>query len=238
MIFGSHPSIWLAFLAGILSFLSPCCLPMYPSYLSYISGVTYDQRVRSTSNRRWKAFVHTFFFIIGFSNIFFALGLSASAVGQVFVGYRGFIRVFGGMVIVLMGIQLSGFFTFKFLLFEKRWRFHSKTTGYLRSILVGISFAAGWSPCIGPILSAVLMMTATNSSIGIPLIVMYISGFAVPFFVLGITMVSVRRLIRYGSILTKIAGSMMIVLGAMLITNTMTTLIEWLTRLDGGFSGF
>ncbi|WP_394295652.1 cytochrome c biogenesis CcdA family protein [Alicyclobacillus acidocaldarius] len=235
---GTHPTLWLAFIAGILSFLSPCCLPLYPSYLSYISGVTFGQGGGATWNHRVRALTHTLFFIIGFSIIFLALGLSASLIGQVFVNYRGVIRIVGGIIVFLMGLVLSGLFTPKWMMMEKKWEFRSDRTGYLASVLVGVSFAAGWSPCIGPILAAVLVMTATNSALGLPLILAYILGFAIPFFVLGFTLGSVRRLAKYGAMLSKIGGYIMMVLGVLLLTNTMSKITVALIRLYGGFTGF
>ena len=211
---------------------------MYPSYISYISGVTFGQGEQIAMSHRLKAMIHSLLFIMGFSLIFFALGLSASMVGQIFVEFRGLIRIIGVIIVILMGLHLSGLVSLKWLMIEKKWGVGNKKTGYLGSVLVGISFAAGWSPCIGPILSGVLILTATNSASGVPLIISYIIGFAIPFFILGFSLVSVRPLVKYGALLSKIAGYIMMLLGVMLITNSMSLMIEWLTKLYGGFTGF
>ncbi|WP_206915821.1 cytochrome c biogenesis CcdA family protein [Alicyclobacillus suci] len=238
MSLGTHPTLWLAFIAGVLSFLSPCCLPLYPSYISYISGVTFNKSGEQSVNHRLRAVTHTLFFILGFSIIFFALGLSATLIGQLFVDYRDVIRIVGGIIVIVMGLTLSGLLTPKWLLMEKKWEFKGEGTSYLGSVLVGISFAAGWSPCIGPILAAVLVMSATQSALGIALILAYIVGFAIPFFILGLTLGSVRKLAKYGAVLSKIGGYIMILLGALLLTNSMTRITVWLIKLYGGFTGF
>ncbi|WP_439097678.1 cytochrome c biogenesis CcdA family protein [Ferroacidibacillus organovorans] len=228
----------LSFIAGVLSFLSPCCLPLYPSYISYISGVTFSPTETHTLNHRMKAVTHTLFFILGFSIIFFALGLSATLVGQVFVGYRNVIRIVGGVVVIIMGLALSGLLTPKWLMMEKRWEYKGKKTGYFGSVLVGISFAAGWSPCIGPILGAVLVLSASQSAYGVSLIMAYIVGFAIPFLILGASLGSVRKLTKYGALLSKIGGYIMIVMGVLLLTNMLSRITILLIRLYGGFTGF
>lgn len=235
---GVHPTIWLSFAAGFLSFISPCCLPLYPSYISYISGVTFTGSEQHTLNHRFKALSHTAFFVLGFSIIFFALGLSATLLGQFFVQYRPLIQISGGMLVVFMGLVLSGLISPKWLMMEKKWEYKGRTTGYIGSVLVGISFAAGWTPCIGPILASVLVLSAAQSSIGMSLILAYVIGFSIPFFILAFTLGSVRKLARYGALLSKIGGYLMILLGILLMTNMMTKITVWLIRLYGGFTGF
>lgn len=238
MTLSTHPTLWLAFIAGVISFLSPCCLPLYPSYISYISGVTFNKSGEQSVNHRLRAATHTLFFIIGFSIIIFALGLSATLIGQLFVDFRSVIRIVGGVIVITMGLALSGLLTPKWLLMEKKWEFKSERTSYLGSVLVGISFAAGWSPCIGPILAAVLVMSTTQSALGVSLILAYIVGFAIPFFILGLTLGSVRKLAKYGAVLSKIGGYIMILLGILLLTNSMSRITVWLIKLYGGFTGF
>lgn len=189
-------------------------------------------------NHRLRAVTHTLFFILGFSVIFFALGLSATLIGQLFADYRHVIRIVGGIIVIVMGLALSGLLTPRWLLMEKKWEFKSKKTSYVGSVLVGISFAAGWSPCIGPILASVLVMSATQSALGISLILAYIVGFAIPFFILGLTLGSVRGLVKYGAVLSKIGGYIMIPLGVLLLTNGMSKITVWLVKLYGGFTGF
>ena len=233
-----HPTLWLAFIAGLLSFVSPCCLPLYPSYISYISGMTFSGNEKLVLAHRIKALTHTLFFVIGFSIVFFALGLSATVLGQVFVTHRNLIRIIGGGVVILMGLSLSGLLNPKWLMMEKKWEYNQTRVGYGGSVLVGISFAAGWTPCIGPILASVLVMSANQPSAGLTLILAYIAGFSIPFFVLAFTLSSVRKLVPYGALLSKIGGYLMIGLGILLITNLMTRITVGLIRLYGGFTGF
>lgn len=236
-----HPTIWLSLAAGLLSFVSPCCLPLYPSYISYISGVTFTGTHNTetpTLNHRWRALSHTAFFVVGFSLIFFALGLSATLIGQAFMQYRNVIQVIGGLIVAVMGLLLTELVTPKWFMMERKWSYKSPAPGYIGSVLVGISFAAGWTPCIGPILASVLVLSATNSAEGVGLILAYVIGFAIPFFILAFTLSSVRKLARYGAVLSKIGGYLMILLGVLLMTNTMTKITVWLVRLYGGFTGF
>ncbi|WP_370541807.1 cytochrome c biogenesis CcdA family protein [Alicyclobacillus sp. SO9] len=234
----THPTLWLAFLAGVLSFISPCTLPLYPSYISYISGITFSGTETSKPKYRVRALTHTVFFILGFSIVFFALGLTATVLGQIFVQYRNVIRIGGGIIIVIMGLFLSGLISPKWLFQERKWHYKQRKTSYVGSVLVGISFAAGWTPCIGPILASVLVLSATESSLGISLTVAYIIGFAIPFLILGLTLGSVRKLVKYGVILSKVGGYLMIVIGFLLITNEMARITVWLIQLYGGFTGF
>lgn len=185
-----------------------------------------------------KAVKHTLFFILGFSIIFFALGLSATLIGQLFIHYRNVIRVVGAIIIIIMGLSLSGLVTTRWLMMQKKWEYNSNRTSYLGSVLVGISFAAGWSPCIGPILAGVLVLSATESTYGVSLILAYIIGFAIPYLILGFSLGSVRKLTKYGAILSKIGGYLMIIMGVLLLTNMVSRITIWLIRLYGGFTGF
>ncbi len=230
----TQPTLWLAFLAGLLSFISPCVLPLYPSYISYISGVTYGGSGQHTFQDRMHALSHTFFFVLGFAIIFFALGLSASLIGQLFIDYRNIIRIVGGVIVIVMGVVLSGLYEPKWLMMERKWEYRKGGVSYLASLLVGISFAAGWTPCIGPILSSILLLVAAQSTQGIPLILAYIVGFALPFFILAGTLASVRGLARYGSVISRAGGYLMIVMGVLLATNWIAQITTLLIQLYGG----
>lgn len=237
---GSSPGLFLAFGAGLLSFISPCCLPLYPSYISYITGVSFDS-IKSTSSNssvRKRAMIHSLFFILGFSVVFVALGLSASFLGEIFITYKTQVRILGGALIVVMGLFLLGVIQWELLFREKKWHMTSKPAGYLGSILVGISFAAGWTPCIGPILASVLILAATKPGSGLVLMGAYTIGFAIPFFLLAMTLGSIRWIQKYSLILSKIGGGVMVVMGLLLMTNEMAKITVWLIKLTGGFTGF
>ncbi|MBL0385567.1 cytochrome c biogenesis protein CcdA [Tumebacillus sp. ITR2] len=240
MFTAGNPTFWIAFLAGLLSFVSPCCLPLYPSYLSYITGVSYeqmqDQRDQGAVKRR--ALAHALFFVLGFSIIFVALGLSAGTIGRVFSTYSTLIRQVGGIVIIVMGLFMAGFLRVEWLMREMKWHTAKKPAGYLGAVIVGISFAAGWTPCIGPILASVLVVAATNPVSGMSLMVFYSLGFAIPFLIMAYTLGSVRWLLKYSGMLSKIGGIGMVLMGILLITNAMTSITTYLIRIFGGFTGF
>lgn len=233
-------SIWLAFGAGVLSFISPCCLPLYPSYISYITGVSISQLQDANQPRQLKraTMFHTSFFILGFSIIFFALGFSASWVGSFFSEYRDLIRMLGGVLIAVMGLFMLGLIKPGFMMKEKRLEVGRKRWGYLGSSVIGMAFAAGWTPCVGPILVSVLALAASNPSAGIAYITAYTLGFAIPFFIMAFFLGRTRWILKYSNSLMKAGGALMVVFGVLLYTNQMTILIAWLTELFGGFTGF
>ncbi|WP_054949269.1 cytochrome c biogenesis CcdA family protein [Numidum massiliense] len=233
-------SIWLAFGAGFLSFISPCCLPLYPSYISYITGVsvTQLQEKGQSFTMRKLTMLHTLFFIIGFSIIFFAMGYTASWIGDFFVANQRMIRMLGGVLIILMGIFLMGIFTPKFLMREKRLTIKNKPAGFLGSILVGIVFAAGWTPCNGPILAMVLSLAASYPTQGFVFIFAYILGFAIPFFVMAFFIGETKWILRHSSKIMKVGGGIMVLVGILLYTDKMTLITTSLVDLFGGFQGF
>lgn len=233
-------SIWLAFLAGVLSFVSPCMLPLYPSYLSYITGVSVEQ-IRQDGGGIWRqrqAMLHTLSFILGFSIIFFALGLSASLIGQLFLRYQTVLQVVGGVVIILMGLVMLGFFNQTWLMRERRYHFRTRPLGYAGSVLIGMAFAAGWTPCIGPILTAVLMLGATNPSKGVWMIAVYVLGFALPFFFMAFFLGKMKALVKRTELLMRVGGVMMVLVGVLLMTDQLSRITVWLIQLYGGFTGF
>ncbi|GAB7386688.1 cytochrome c-type biogenesis protein CcdA [Bacillaceae bacterium] len=234
----ADPTIWLAFAAGFLSFISPCCLPLYPSYISYITGISVSELKSGNHKIGKQTILHTVFFMLGFSVIFFSLGLSATFIGSFFQAYQDLIRQLGGVLVILMGLFMLGFFQKSFLMREKRWEFVNKPAGYLGSALVGVSFAAGWTPCVGPILTSVLVLTASNPSQGIWLITAYTLGFSLPFFVMSFFLGRIRWIQKYSTPLMKIGGALMVIVGILLYTDRMTDITIWLIQLYGGFTGF
>ena len=233
-------TLWLAFGAGVLSFISPCCLPLYPSYISYITGVSVSQLTETSQplELRRKTMLHTLFFIFGFSVIFFALGFSASWVGRFFQDYQDTIRMLGGVLIVVMGLFLMGVFQPRFMMREKKLEIRTRRWGYLGSSLIGMGFAAGWTPCVGPILTSVLALAAAQPAAGLGYISAYTLGFAVPFFVMAFFLGRTRWILKYSARLMKVGGGLMVLMGVLLYFDQMTVLIAWLTRMTGGFTGF
>lgn len=223
-------TIWMAFWAGMISFISPCCLPLYPSYLSVITGMSVNQLKNEKSKRevRMKTLSHTLFFILGFSAVFFTLGLSASAFGSLLVQYREVVRQVSAILIIFMGLFLVGIFKPQLLMREKKLNVTGKRGSYLGSFLFGIGFSAGWSPCVGPILGFILSMAAQDPGSWFWLSSAYALGFAIPFFVMAFFIGSTKWLTKYSAPMMKIGGVLMIVMGILLFTDQLSQINSWL----------
>ena len=182
----SDVNILVAFIAGLLSFVSPCVLPLIPSYLSFVSGVSLEEMRggQVASHVRQQVLLNSLAFILGFSLVFVSLGASASFLGSLFLGYRSFIRTLGGILILLVGLYLMGFFRISLLERYLQFDLKGKPAGYLGSILVGITFAVAWTPCVGPILGTILVLAGTSAEVerGVLLLATYAVGLALPFF--------------------------------------------------------
>ncbi|KYP81190.1 cytochrome c biogenesis CcdA family protein [Ferroacidibacillus organovorans] len=227
----NFPGLWIAFVAGLVSFASPCSLPLYPSFLSYLTGVSFlpGQRSEQAGVRR-RALTNTLFFVLGFSVIFVALGASASLLGSLFSQYRSQISVYGGILIALMGLWLLFSYRISQLAFEKRWHLSVKPSGPFGAFLVGLAFSAGWTPCVGPILASVLAMTATSGIAGGWLMLAYALGFAIPFLAMAATLGSVRWLTRYSLRISQVGGLVMVAMGILLASGELGKISAWLTN--------
>lgn len=231
-------SLFLAFLAGLLSFLSPCVLPLLPSYLAFITGLSFEELIRQGSSRQTRQIIltHSLLFIMGFSILFTLMGASATLLGQFLATYRDMIRLGGGILVIFLGFFISGIIPLDFLQREKRWHWQHKPLGYLGTFLVGVTFAAGWTPCVGPILSAILLYasTAENLSAGIILLLIYSLGLAIPFLISSLALNSFlnafQKTHRFIGVLTKIGGIFLIAIGILLLTNSFDLLNEFLSR--------
>ncbi|GBF11013.1 cytochrome c biogenesis CcdA family protein [Tepidibacillus sp. HK-1] len=232
---GASINIWIAFGAGILSFLSPCVLPLYPSYLSYITGISVDQLKNDFSKKeiRNRALMHTLFFVIGFSIIFISLGFGASFLGNLFYESQDIVRKLGAVLIILMGLFITGWVKWNWLMKEKRFELKNKPTGYLGSTLIGVSFAAGWTPCVGPILAMILTLAASDPSQGIILLIAYSFGFAIPFFIMAFFISQTRWILRYSDKIMKIGGVILILIGLLLFTDQLSKITVYLTKWFG-----
>jgi len=225
----SDVNVGISFAAGLASFISPCCLPLYPAYLSYITGVSVtDIKTDTSTSMRMKTMSHTFFFILGFSAVFFALGYGTNAFATVFRDNQDMIRQLSAIFIVLMGLFLLGVFKPQLLMRERKMDMKWKPAGYFGSFVFGIGFSAGWSPCIGPILFSIQALAVANPGTWIGMTTAYSLGFAVPFFAVAFFLGSTRWILKYSNLLMKIGGALMIVMGILLFTDRMTSITVWL----------
>ncbi|MUG70314.1 cytochrome c biogenesis protein CcdA [Paenibacillus validus] len=232
-------NVWIALWAGLISFISPCVLPLYPSFLSYITGVSVGQLKdgQKSGEIRFKLVTHTLSFVVGFSVIFYSLGLGANAVATAFFDNRDLLRQLSAIFIFVMGLFLLGIFRPQWLMRERKLQIKTKPAGYLGSLLIGIGFAAGWSPCIGPILSAMLVLAASEPNSWLPLITAYSLGFAIPFIVLAFFIGSTKWILKYSAVMMKVGGSVMLIISVLLYTDQMTRITIWLQRITPAWIG-
>lgn len=231
-------NLFLAFGAGFLSFISPCALPLYPAFLSYITGMTINELKGGQGILRRKAFIHTILFLLGFSIIFLALGLSTSFIGSFFARYQDLLRQLGAVLMVFFGLVLTGVLRFNFLLSDKKVQFRNRPSGYLGSVLIGIGFAAGWTPCTGPILAGVIALGIANPSMGLIYMAFYVLGFSIPFLIMTFFLDKMTFLKKHGNRFMVFGGALMILMGILLYFDWMTVIISLLIPLFGGFTGF
>ncbi len=231
-----------AFVAGLLSFLSPCVLPLIPSYITYITGLSFaDLQAEHPSHRiRRQIIIHSLLFIIGFTIVFVLLGASATFIGGFLQEHMKALRRVGGVLIILFGVHLTGLVPIRFLLGEKRVTIHNKPAGYVGSILVGVAFSAGWTPCIGPILASILAVAAIEETVvrGITLLLAYSMGLAIPFFLAALAMhqflVIFNRFKKYIRLFEIATGLFLIIVGVMVYGNYLTRLSRYVPGFMGG----
>jgi len=227
----------VAFLAGVLSFLSPCVLPLVPSYVSFITGLSLDE----LGERRWTALTHALLFILGFTLIFVALGATATGLGRLLNYNQVWLERVGGGLIILFGLYLLGGFRWMFFERERRVHIQDKPLGYLGSVLVGLAFGAGWTPCIGPILGSILLYTSTqaNLSQGLVLLLAYSVGLAVPFVLAAVAVERFiewfRRYRRFIPLTTRLSGALLVAVGLLVATGYFSLLAGWLQALTPEF---
>jgi cytochrome c-type biogenesis protein len=233
----SSVGLAVAFGAGVLSFLSPCVLPLIPSYVTFITGMSLDEVQAS----RRSALVHSLLFIAGFTIIFLALGASASALGKVIFHAREWMARIGGALIIVFGLYLLGAFDIAFFSRERRVHFADKPVGYFGTVLVGMAFGAGWTPCIGPILGSILIYTSSAADLnkGLALLFAYSMGLAVPFLVAALAVDKFIALFaKYrGAMIwvNRASGVILIVIGGLLVTNYFTLIASYLQALTPDF---
>ncbi|HMA01470.1 MAG: cytochrome c biogenesis CcdA family protein [Gemmatimonas sp.] len=223
----------VAFSAGLLSFLSPCVLPLVPSYVTFITEMSLEE-VRSA---RRTALVHALLFVIGFSLIFIALGATASVLGRVLFVARAWIARIGGALIIVFGLYLLGAFNVRLLSQDKRVHLADKPLGYLGTVLVGLAFGAGWTPCIGPILGSILIYSSSTADLhrGLLLLTAYSAGLAIPFIIAALAIDRfLAAFARYRGAMkwvNRVGGVVLIAAGLLLVTSYFTVLAGWLQSL-------
>lgn len=231
-------NIFLAFGAGFLSFISPCTLPLYPAFLSYITGMSYEELKNEKGMLQKRAILHTFFFLVGFSIIFIAIGFGASYTKEFFYNYQDLLRQIGAILIVVFGLMIVGLLQIDFLMKDRKFQFKSRPSGYVGSTLIGLAFAAGWTPCTGPILGSIILLAGTNPDSGMIYMLAYYFGFAIPFFVLSFFISRMNWIRNHSQAILKIGGYIMIAVGILLFFDGMTAIIRILSPIFGGFTGF
>lgn len=230
----------LSFGAGVLSFISPCCLPLYPAFLSYITGISVEEIKENNGLLQKKALLHTAFFLLGFTVIFIVIGFSTSVIGSFFLKYDDLIRQIGSILIIFFGLMTIGVFKPSVLLKDRKmFSFRNRPTGYFGSSLIGIGFAAGWTPCTGPILASVIALAVTNPNQALFYMIMYSLGFSIPFFTMAFFIGKLHWIKKYNRTILKVSGYIMVFMGIFLIFDWMTKLTSFLiNRFYGGFTGF
>ena len=230
--------VLVAFSAGLFSFLSPCVLPLFPSYVSFITGMSVSDLTTDLSGAaRRRVMLHALAFVLGFSLVFVALGASFSAAGQFLLDYRNLIRQIGGALIVLFGLYIAGVFKLAAMGRTMQFQIREKPAGYLGSLLVGITFAIGWTPCVGPILGAILSLAGTSETVqrGIGLLIAYSMGLGVPFlvsaFALGAFLRWFKRYRPYIPVVERGAGVLLVAVGLLVLLNWYVVLNSWAISL-------
>jgi cytochrome c-type biogenesis protein len=235
-------SLGTAFVAGLASFLAPCVLPLVPAYVGYLGGRTAFEDT-TEEPKKWSVFTHGLAFVIGFSVVFILLGIATSALGSILVGARDWIERIGGIVVIIFGLHMTGIWRIPFLQYDTRTQSQpDRNRGYISSFLMGIFFSAGWSPCVGPVLGAILTLSLSGGSVltGGTLLAAYSAGLSIPFLIaaLGVGWVT-TALRKYGKALhyLEIAmGVVLIIVGLMLFFGLFEQLTIYLTRFGSVFS--
>jgi len=229
-------SIFVAISAGIISFLSPCILPVIPSYLAFITGISLEELSQQENLRkvRKKFIANSLMFILGFSIIFITLGASATVIGKFLYNNIRWFEIIGGVLVIILGLHFAGIFRLKFLDREKKIHLKKKPLGYLGTCLVGMAFGAGWTPCVGPILGAILAMAATTQDVlkGIILLAFYSAGLGLPFFLSAIILHKFfeyfKTIRKYFKVISIVGGVLLIIVGILLISGYFSSLSGFL----------
>ncbi|MFH1790552.1 MAG: cytochrome c biogenesis protein CcdA [Candidatus Omnitrophota bacterium] len=225
----SNISYAVAFAAGMMVFLSPCILPLIPTYLSYLTGMSFKElegEITPEKKRRIRArtVAHSLMFIIGFSVVFILLGTTVSFLGRLLLDYQRILKTVSAVLIIGFGLMITGALNIGFLQKEKQVQYRKKGTSYIGSLLVGAAFAFAWTPCVGPILGSILVYASSTASVarGITLLSVFSAGLAVPFFLTGFLINSfllhfnkIKKIMR---VINVLGGIILIVFGVLILT--------------------
>ncbi|WP_019243554.1 MULTISPECIES: cytochrome c biogenesis CcdA family protein [Bacillus] len=228
--------VFFALAAGVLSFFSPCVFPLLPAYITHLTGGKIENAKIDVNKS--KLYIRSFGFIIGFSLIFTVMGASASFLGKVFLDYRMIIMQIAGFLIIIFGLQMAGLLKLNFLMKEKRFHTEKKTKGIFSSILLGMAFASGWTPCVGLALSSILLLASSTDTLyqGMFLLIAYSVGMAIPFLIISIalsySLKTLRRINKYLGKLSFINGMIMILLGFLVLSGQMQKISAWLSSFN------
>jgi len=227
------------FVAGILTFLSPCVLPLLPGYISFISGESIECLTgENCKGARLKALLGAVFFGIGFTIVFVSLGATATSVGRVLNEYKVYFEKVAGVIVIILGIHLIGLYRINLLLAQKKWNYKKiNAPFFVEAFLLGVAFVMGWTPCVGPILAGVLSLASTEQTVfkGMTLLFVYSLGLWIPFLVsalaLGFVIGSIRKAGRYIVIVERISGVFLILVGLLILTGSLTSIVSYLTNM-------
>jgi len=215
-----------AFVAGLLSFFSPCVLPLIPAYFTFITGFSIEELTEEyNSEIRKKVFLSTVLFVLGFSLVFILMGASASYLGGLMYTYKKLIRIIGGILIIILGVHLTGLIRIPGLDFEKRIILEKKPLHFLGTLIIGMAFGAGWSPCIGPLLGSILIIAGSQETVwqGVILLGIYSTGLAIPFIIISIfinfLLIFIKKASKVLKYVNVVAGVVLIVVGLILVSN-------------------
>ena len=227
-----------AFSAGLFSFLSPCVLPLFPSYLSFITGMSVDRLAADvTGGARGRVLLHSVAFIAGFTTVFVSLGASFSAAGQFFLDYRDWIRIAGGALIVVFGLYIAGILRIGVFTRTKQLQIRSKPAGFIGSYAVGLTFAIGWTPCVGPILGSILTLASNDKTVqqGVGLLLAYSAGLGVPFLLSSVALGGFLKFFKkyrpFIPTVERVAGLLLVAVGILVVTNYYIVLNSWAVSL-------
>ncbi|MBU9675028.1 cytochrome c biogenesis CcdA family protein [Planococcus sp. CP5-4] len=227
-------TILIALAGGFLAFISPCCLPLYPSFISYITGVSVSElKENKDVSFKKKVLMHSVFFSLGFSVIYYILGFSLSTIGGLFTTNQKLIQMLGGIFLVFMGLFLIGIIKPEFMFKEKRLSYKKKSATYLNSFVVGFVFSAGWTPCIGPIFGAIITYgSLVNPAQTIAVVTAYSLGFCIPFIIMAFFIGKTKFILKYSAGLMKVGGIIIVLLGVMIYFDKMYYLNIWTADLQ------